>query len=136
MKFEFILAAIKSIADLFSKWFGWLASKDKKKRDAVDKVTRGIGKGKPFIFLFLLFIGGCGYIYTVSTPIAFDANDFVSLEYGQVFEVPKSTKYDQTDETDGYYFSNKALETYVRSKIMKYEVEKRGFFHKSEGSEK
>ena len=56
----------------------------------------------------------------MSVPMAFDRADFQYLEKGQEFTVPN----------DGYYFENKAMEKYVRSKICEYETRKRGFFHK------
>ena len=67
-----------------------------------------------------LVVTGCGYIYTVSTPLTFDPNDFQYLDTGQDFAVPN----------DGYYFERNALEKYIRSKIAEYEIRKRGFFHK------
>jgi len=121
-----ILAVIKSIADLLKAWFGWAAKREKEKRDAVDKTTSGIGKGMPFVLVLILLLSGCGYVYTVSTPMAFDANDFQYVEQGQQFDVPN----------DGYFFERKALEKYTRSKIAEYEIRKRGFFHKEESPEK
>ena len=120
MKFELVLAVIKSVADVIKGWLGWIAGKEKEKKDAIDKTTSGIGKGKPFIVLVLLFIAGCGYVYTVSTALVFDSSDFQYLEAGQDFTPPK----------DGYYFSHDGLEVYIRSKIAEYEMRKRGFFHK------
>jgi hypothetical protein len=121
MTFDLILAVIKSVADTIRGWFVWTAGEEKKKKDAIDKTTSKIGKGKPFAVLLLLFLAGCsGYVYTVSTPIAFDANDFQMLEPSVNFIPPKK----------GYYFSLEASETWVRSKIAEYEIRKRGFFHK------
>ncbi len=125
MTFAMILAALKSIADMIKGWFGWQASKEKEKKDAVDKTTSGIGKGKPFVWLVvgLLFMSGCyGYVYTISVPMTFDAMDFQYLQEGESFEVPKP----------GYYFSYDGLETYIRSKIAEYEIRKKGFFHREE----
>lgn len=69
----------------------------------------------------LLLLNGCtGHVFTVSVPMVFDANDFQYLQEGEQFHVPKY----------GYYFENKALEIYIRSKIAQYEIEKRGFFRK------
>jgi len=121
VKFELILAALKSVADMVRGIFGWLATKEKDKKDAINKTTSGIGKGKPFILLVLLFVAGCGYVYTISTPMTFDPNDFQYVKAGKRLTVPK----------DGYYFSNEAMEKYIRSKIAEYEIRKRGFFHKS-----
>ncbi len=121
MKFALILAALKSVADVIKSWFSWMANKREDGRDAVDKTASSIGKGKPFIILLLLLFVGCmGYVYTVSTPMAFDPDDFQYLEAAQDFNVPK----------DGYYFSNEAMEKYIRAKIAEYEMRKRGFFHK------
>lgn len=120
MKLELIFAAIKSIGDVIKGLLGWLAGKEKQKKDAIDKTTSGIGKGKPFIWLLLLFVSGCGYIYTISTPMTFGPNDFQHLAVDQDFNVPK----------DGYYFERNAMEKYIRSKIAEYEIRKRGFFHK------
>ena len=122
--FTLIVTAITSVANLFRYWFEKKDEKKREKKSAVAKTTSGIGKGKPFCFLsiviLLLLITGCGYVYTISTPMTFDPNDFQYLEVGQQFEVP----------TDGYYFSYPALEKYIRSKIAEYEMRKRGFFHK------
>ncbi len=116
-----ILAAIKAVADLLSRWFGWEAKKEKERKDAVNKTTNGIGKGKTFIALALILtVGGCGYVYTVSTPLVFDSSDFADMDAGQAFTAP----------VDGVYFSDSALEIYIRSKIAEYEMRKRGFFHK------
>ena len=123
--FNLILAALKSVADVVKGWFTWQAGKEKKKKDAVDKVSRGIGRGKPFIILLLLLVAGCGTVYVISTPIAFDTEDFQYLKTGQEFTVPK----------DGYYFSNESLEVYIRSKIGTYEITKRGYFHKEAHSQ-
>ena len=128
MKFELIVAAIKSVADLFRMLFGRSAKKEEEKRDAVDKTTAGIGKGKTFILVAILssiILVGCGYVHTVSTPLVFDPNDYRDLSKGEEFVLPK----------DGVYFSDKALEVYIRSKIAEYEIRKRGFFHR-EGTEK
>lgn len=125
MTFGLILAVIKSVADVVKGWFTWMAGKEKEKKDAVDKTTSGIGKGKPFAILLLLFVSGCGYVYTVSTPMAFDADDFQYLTQDVNFPPPKK----------GYYFSNAALEKYIRSKIAEYEIRKRGFFHKEDDNE-
>jgi len=122
MKFELVVAAIKSVADVIKSWLSWMAGKEKKKKDAIDKTTSPIGKGKPFLVVLLLFFAGCGYVYTVSTPMTFDSKDFQYVETGQHFEVPQ----------DGYYFSNFAMEKYIRAKIAEYEMRKRGFFHKEE----
>jgi len=123
MKLEFIFAAIKAIVDLLGRWLGRSANREKEKRDAVDETAKDIGRGRPFCLLMLasmLFIGGCSsYIYTVSTPLVFDPNDFQYL-------VPKQ---DFTPTKAGYYFANEALEFYIRSKIAEYEIRKRGFFH-------
>lgn len=79
----------------------------------------------------LLLLNGCtGYVFTVSVPMVFDANDFQYLKVGQLFEVPKSGSFDEKDDTDGYYFSNEALKIYIASKITEYEVRWRGFWPK------
>lgn len=126
MKFELVLLALKSVADVIRGWFSWIAGREKAKKNAVDKTASGIGKGKPFVFLFLLFVVGCGYIYTISTPMTFDPADFQQVEAGEQFTAPK----------DGYYFSYEAMEKYIRSKIAEYEIRKQGFFHKSESNAK
>ncbi len=121
MKFELLLAAMKSVADMIKGWFGWIANKEKQKKDSIDRTASGIGKGKPFLILVLLFVSGCaGYIYTVSTPMAFDKKDFQYVKKNQSFIVP----------ANGYFFSDEALEKYIRSKVAQYEIDKRGFYHK------
>ena len=122
---KLILAAITALAKALKSWFGWITKKQKDKEDAADKTASKIGKGKPFTVLLLLFCVGCSYVYTVSSPMVFDANDFSYLEKDKQFAPQK----------DGYYFSYDAIESYVRGKICEYEVRRMGFFHKDKSDE-
>jgi len=116
------LLSISAVFSFMNKLFSFLKIKRKRRENAVNKTTSNIGKGHPFIILLLILLTttGCGYIYTISVPMTFDPNDFCYLDANNDFIVPK----------DGYYFSNDAMEKYIRSKIAEYEIRKMGFFHK------
>lgn len=112
------LALLKSVSDLLKRWFGRESQKQKQKEDAAEKT----GKKTFYCFVLLLILcSGCSYVYTVSTPMTFDPNDYQPLIEGQKFNVPK----------DGVYFSDRASELWIKAKIAEYEIRKRGF-HKEE----
>jgi len=107
-----LLAAIKSVADLLNKWFGWQAKRRKDKEGAAKKTAK-----RTFYVLCVLLLTGCQWVYVVSTPMTFDPNDYQPLKASQIFTVPK----------DGVYFSNHARKKWTKAKIAEYEIRKRGF---------